>query len=262
LAGGGRSLPDGPRELGSPRQREPLNAWYVLAVILLKPLMLLVTRRSWSGVEHVPADGGVIVAANHVSVVDPIVVADYLLFDARLVPRFMAKSSLFRGHNPVARIMRGAGQIPVERHAAEAGKSVDAGVVALAAGRTVMIYPEGTTTRDPQWWPMAARTGVARLALQSGAPVLPLAHWGSTAIHRRGEKRFHLLPPKRVQVRLGPPVDLSAFRGRPLTVEVLRGATEAVMAAITAELELLRGEAWPGTVHDPRADVSADRRPA
>ncbi|MCW2621819.1 MAG: acyltransferase [Frankiales bacterium] len=234
------------------RPREPLNACYLLAAGVLKPLALLTTRRTWQGTEHVPATGGVIVAANHLSIVDPIVVGDFLLFGAGLVPRFMAKRHLFEGGGVIARVMRGAGQIPVDRGAATAAQSLEAAVGALDAGRCVMIYPEGTTTRDPDWWPMVPRTGVARLALLSGAPVLPLAQWGAQRIYRRGERRVHLLPPKRVQLRMGAPVDLGAYAGRPLDGDVLRDATAAVMDAVTTQLELIRGEKRPARVHDPR----------
>jgi 1-acyl-sn-glycerol-3-phosphate acyltransferase len=114
----------------------------------------------------------------------------------------------------------------------------------------VVIYPEGTVTRDPDKWPMAARTGVARLALQSGAPVLPLAQWGAQGAPRT---LLQPLPRRTARFRIGPPVDLSAFVGQPLDGDVLRNATDAVMDALTAEVAVLRGEPAPARRFDPRS---------
>ncbi len=105
---------------------------------------------------------------------------------------------------------------------------------------------------------MLAKTGVARLALLSGAPVVPVAQWGAEAIlDSYRTQGLHLLPPHPVHVVAGPPVDLSAFAGQPLTGEVLRGATDAVMADITALVAELRGEPAPAQVHDPRQALPA-----
>jgi 1-acyl-sn-glycerol-3-phosphate acyltransferase len=219
------------------------------------PLSLL-WRRTTSDSAQLPP-GGVVLAANHVSVLDPVVLAHHLLLDRDRAPRFLVKSELFQGSGLVARVLCGAGQIPVDRDSVDAAKALDAAVDALAAGELVVIYPEGTVTRDPARWPMAARTGVARLALQSGAPVLPLAQWGTQGALRTLLRPF---PRRTACLRLGAPVDLSAFAGRPLTAEVLRDATDAVMDALTAEVAVLRGEPAPTARFDPRA--GARHRPA
>lgn len=238
-------------------RRGRLGFWYRLAIAILKPPAVLFTRRSQTGAELVP-DGGVILAANHISFVDPIALCDFILYDLQRAPRFLAKSEMFRGNGLVGRVMRGADQIPVERHAADASRALDAAVAALRRGETVVIYPEGTVTRDPDKWPMLARTGVARLALLSGAPVVPVAQWGAQEIHDsyRGAG-LHLRPRRPVHFRVGRPVDLIAWQGRELSATVLREATAAVMDAITAELEVLRGESAPQQVHDPRGDNPA-----
>ena len=231
--------------------RRGLGFWYLLGIGVLKPPTLVLTRRAASGTALVPA-GGVIVAANHISHTDPVVLADFLLYDLRRAPRFLAKRELFRGNGLVGRVMRGADQIPVDRHAPDASRALEPAVQALHRGETVVIYPEGTVTRDPGKWPMKARTGVARLALLSGAPVVPVAQWGAQDIHdtyRSG--RLDLRPRRPVRFRVGPPVDLSRWAGRELTADVLREATDAVMDAITAELEVLRGERAPAARHDP-----------
>lgn len=243
-------------------RRGRLGPWYLLGIALIKPFSTALWRRESSGREHLPATGGVILAANHISLADPAVLCDHVVFDLGLTPRFLAKSEMFVGSGLVARVMRGAGQIPVHRETADAAKALDAAVAALAAGETVVVYPEGTVTRDPGKWPMVGRTGVARLALLSGAPVLPLAQWGAHEVHDSyRSKGFHPFPRHTARFRLGPPVDLSRFAGRPLTAEVLREATEAVMAALTAQVEALRGETAPASRHDPRAGMpGADRR--
>lgn len=240
-------------------RRGRLGPWYRFAIALLKPFCLLLWRREWSGREHLPGGGGVILAANHISHLDPIALCDHVLYDLRLAPRFMAKSTLFEGNGLVARVMRGAGQIPVHRHTADASKALDAAVEALARGETIVLYPEGTVSRDPEKWPMAGRTGVARLALLSGAPVLPLAQWGAQEIlDSYRSKGFHPFPRRTMRFRLGPPVDLSAFAGLPLSAEVLRAATEQVMQAITHELEVLRGAAAPPDRMEHRRSEAAD----
>ena len=232
-------------------RRERLSPWFVLGVALLKPPTALLSRRVASGLELVPP-GGVIVAANHISLADPVVLCDFVLYDLERVPRFLAKRELFVGRGLVARVMRGAGQIPVDRDHPDAPRALDAAVAALRDGETVVIYPEGTVTLDPGGWPMQARTGVARLALLSGAPVVPVAQWGAQDILDTARRRLSLRPRRLVRFRVGPPVDLSRWSGREPTAEVLREVTTAVMDAVTAELEVLRGERAPAHRYDPR----------
>jgi 1-acyl-sn-glycerol-3-phosphate acyltransferase len=239
------------------RRRERMGPWFLLGVGLLKPPTALLSRRVSSGVQLVPP-GGVVLAANHISLADPVVLCDFVLYDLRRVPRFLAKRELFVGSGLVARVMRGAGQIPVDRDRPDAPRALDDAVAALAGGETVVIYPEGTVTQDPGKWPMQARTGVARLALLSGAPVVPVAQWGAQDIldttptgGRRG-RRLSLRPRRPVRFRVGPPVDLTRWTGSEPTAEVLREVTTAVMDAITAELEVLRGERAPARRYDPR----------
>jgi 1-acyl-sn-glycerol-3-phosphate acyltransferase len=241
------------KEAKTVRRWGRLGFWYRLGIAILVPPARLLTRREHSGAEMVPP-GGVVVAANHISLLDPVVLCDFVLYGLGRAPRFLAKSEMFVGRGLVPRVMRGAGQIPVDRHAPDASRALDAAVAALERGDTVVIYPEGTVTKDQDHWPMAARTGVARLALLSGAPVVPVAQWGA----QDPQRLLRRLPRRRlVRFRVGPPVDLSRWQGRELTAQVLREATEAVMAAVTAELEVLRGEPRPSHVHDPRGNLRA-----
>jgi 1-acyl-sn-glycerol-3-phosphate acyltransferase len=231
-----------------------LGFWYGLAAVILKPLSSAFTRREWRGIEHVPADGGVILAANHISHADPIVLADFVVYGTGRTARFLAKSTLFKGRGLVGTVMRGAHQIPVHRHTSDASLALRDAVEALRRGECVVIYPEGTVSRDPDKWPMAAKTGIARLALLSGAPVVPVGQWGAQEIlDSYRAKGLHLLPRRKVRVVAGPPVDLSPYEGRELTSEVLRDATDAVMAAVTALVAELRGESPPAVPFDPKS---------
>jgi hypothetical protein len=100
---------------------------------------------------------------------------------------------------------------------------------------------------------MVGKTGVARLALTTGAPVIPVAHWGAQVILPYGSSKPHLVPRHQVRMLAGPPVDLSAYAGRPLGREVLRAATDAVMTDITGLLAQLRGKSPPAVRFDPAA---------
>jgi 1-acyl-sn-glycerol-3-phosphate acyltransferase len=232
-------------------RRRRIGFWYRLAVLVLKPLLLVLTKREWRGAEHLPRSGGVIIAANHVSTLDPLTVAHFLYDNGRL-PRFLAKSTLFEVPF-IGRLFKGAEQIPVHRGTSDAASALAAAVEALRRGECVLIYPEGTATRDPELWPMVARTGVARLALLSGAPVVPVAHWGTQEILPYPTVRPHLVPRHRVQVLAGPPVDLSPWKGSAHDAEVLREATDAVMRRITEQLVELRGGPAPAAWYEPRS---------
>jgi 1-acyl-sn-glycerol-3-phosphate acyltransferase len=240
--------------VGKRRPRVRLGFWYGLVVWIVKPALLLFTRRDWRGTEHVPAEGGVIVAVNHVSEIDPLVVGHYLI-DLHRPPRFLAKSELFR-KPPMKWIVEGAQQIPVHRRAADASAAVAPAVDALRRGECVLIYPEGSATRDPEMWPMKARTGVARIALESGAPVVPVAQWGPQEILPYKARRPKLFPRRTMYVVAGPPVDLSEFTGKPLDAALLRAATDKVMHAVADLLGDLRDEPAPREFYDMKAQAS------
>jgi 1-acyl-sn-glycerol-3-phosphate acyltransferase len=232
-----------------------IGFWYRLAVVLLKPPLLLLTKRRWRGFENIPREGGVIIASNHISHVDPLTLADAIMFSTRRMPKFLAKASLFKGNGLVGRTVRGSGQIPVHRNTADASAALKDAVLALHRGELVVIYPEGTVSRDPGKWPMAARTGVARLALLSGAPVIPVAQWGAQAIlDSYRTPGVHLLPRHAIDVVAGPEVDLSPWRGKEPTSEVLREATDAIMSRLREMVQEIRGEIAPSVIHVPDSD--------
>jgi 1-acyl-sn-glycerol-3-phosphate acyltransferase len=217
--------------------------WIWLTVFLVKPMNRALFKRHWLGQEHVPRTGGVVLVANHVSQADWITFAEYI-WDSGRVPRFLAKDSLFRVRG-VGRLLRGAKQIPVSRGTAAARNSLDEAVAALGRGECVCIYPEGTVTRDPDFWPMQARTGVARLALSADVPVVPVCNWGPQHTLDIEHRKVRPLPRHEVWAAAGPPLDLSAYKGRPLTAELLREVTDVIMAAVRDQLAEVRGEPAP-----------------
>lgn len=154
--------------------------------MIIKPLVTLMFGKKWRGMENIPSDGGIIVAANHASLLDPLTAAHFL-YNANRPPRILAKASLWRVPF-VGWVLRRTQMIPVLRGSAEASQSLEIAKERLDAGFCIAVFPEGTLTRDPEGWPMQARTGVARLALASQRPVIPLAQWGVTDVLPRGGK--------------------------------------------------------------------------
>lgn len=182
--------------------------------------------------------------ANHVSQLDPLTLAHAIYDGGRRLPRYLAKAELF-GLPVIGWVLRLGGQIPVRRGTRDAAASLRAAQAALAAGELVVIYPEGTCTRDPNGWPMAGKTGVARLALGCDVPVIPVAHWGAHRILGYRSKRPNLVGRKQVQAIAGAPIDLSGYRGIAPTNDVLREVTDLLMAQVKELLGQLRGETPP-----------------
>jgi 1-acyl-sn-glycerol-3-phosphate acyltransferase len=231
--------------------RRRQERWYAFAALVLRPLMTVLTRRSWTHTDRLPRSGGVVVVPNHISHVDPLAVAHFLYDNGRL-PRFLAKASLFEVFF-VRRVLRGAKQIPVYRETRDAQDAYREAVEAVLRGECVVVYAEGTLTRDADLWPMAGKTGAARIALETGCPVLPLAAWGPQQLLPPYSKRPHLFPRPTMQVTVGEPVELSDLRERRGDPKVLREATDRIMAALTALVGELRGQTPPRTRLDSRA---------
>ncbi|MEV4709196.1 lysophospholipid acyltransferase family protein [Actinoplanes sp. NPDC049316] len=223
--------------------------------MLVLPPMWVWTRRSWSGMENLPPGGGFIITPNHISQFDPLVVAHYVYASGRW-PRFLGKASVWKVPF-IGLMLRKTQQIPVERGSVEAVKSLDSLIEAIRQGGVVIIYPEGTTTRDPDLWPMRGKTGAARLALVTGAPVIPMATWGAQQVHDVRTNKISLKPRRPVSVVAGKPVDLSRWRGEAPTRAVLDQMTEAIQLAGRDLLAELRGEAPPPELYQAPA-----RRPS
>lgn len=236
--------------VGSPEKRKPSFFW-LLALIMLPVWSLLVKYRFAPG-SKLPSSGPFILSPNHVSELDPIAMGVAVWHRGRL-PRFLAKASLFRV--PVLRVfLRVSGQIPVERD----GQAGDKNAPLRAANEIitkqggVIVYPEGTLTRDPHLWPMRGKSGAVRLALEGNIPLIPAAHWGVQKILPRYGK-LNIWGRKQVMVAIGEPLDLSAYRGKPITKELLAAATDELMEEITRLLARLRQEEPPATRWNPKA---------
>lgn len=223
--------------------RPKAGFWIRLCVVVIYPTVGVLFRIRWRNLDRIPApsEGGVIIALNHVSHIDTLLMAR-MVWQSGRVPRFMIKAGVF-GKPVLGTIMRGAGQIPVYRGTADAAQSLRDAVAALHAGEAIVIYPEGTMTHDPRQWPMQARTGIARLSLLApDVPVIPIGQWGAQRTRPRW-RRWFTRP--LAQVSVGKPVDLHRFRGAEPTAATLREMTDAIMAAVREEVAELRGEPAP-----------------
>ena len=191
------------------------------------PFLRAVSRQHVEGTENIPSEGGFIAVANHLTDLDS-----------------LTKATLFKV--PVlGAILRAGGQIPVQRGTRDAARSLEAARKVLAEGGAIMIFPEGTLSRDPLQWPMVAKTGAARLAMVSGAPVVPVGQWGAQDVLHTYGKIFHPFPRKEVRVKIGTPLDLSRFGSDTQDHEAVRQCTAVMMEAITHLVEDLRGEKAP-----------------
>lgn len=236
----------------SAEKRRPSMFWLLAGLVL--PLWSLMVRYRYTPQSKLPQTGPFILAPNHYSEIDPIAVGAAVWHLGRL-PRFMAKASLFKV--PVfGQLLRATGQIPVDRvgavrPGAESGNPIGAAANLIANDSGVIVYPEGTLTRDPELWPMRGKTGAIRLALESGIPVIPVAHWGTQELMPRYGKRIHPFPRKTISVAVGEPLDLSKYAGLPVDQRTVTQATKDLMDAITALLADLRGETPPAERWDP-----------
>jgi 1-acyl-sn-glycerol-3-phosphate acyltransferase len=219
-------------------------------VIILRPLLWLLMKYQWQGRENFPKTGGVILAPNHLSYVDWAAIALYSYSYGHRFPVYMIKSPVF-DVKLIGPLLYNVGQLPVYRGRGDAGLVLKQAERALAAGACVIVYPEGTATRDPDLWPMVGKTGAARLALSTGAPVIPIAQWGAQDVLPYGSKKPKLWPRKTIRMAAGPPVDLSAYAGQRLSASTLQAATADIMADITALLAKIRQETPPAVPWDP-----------
>lgn len=219
-----------------------------LAAVVV-PAVTAMARLSIRGYEHLPAKGAFVLSPNHYSEIDPVIMA-VAIYRAGRMPRFMAKASLFR-IPIVGRILTASGQIPVERAGRAAqGSSLEAARQVVRDELGVIVYPEGSLTREPNLWPMRGKTGAVRMALEAGVPLIPAAHWGTQHLMPRYGKAIHPFPRKRIEVLFGPPVDLSDFVGRS-DQAAMTEATDRLMAAIAGLLGQLRGETPPAERWNP-----------
>lgn len=214
-----------------------MELWFRSAEAVLLPTVKGWFNWNFEGVEHIPREGPALVAANHISYFDPLAHA-YLLLKAHRKARFLAKSELYE--NWVLRhLLEGAHQIKVVRGSGDRSP-IDNAKKALAHGEAVVIYPESTVTRNQDFSPMAnAKTGIARLTLSTGVPVLPVAVWGSQHVWQKdGAHSLKFARP--IWVKAGPPMDFSEYADDVHDETALRTVTDQVMAEITTLVDDLR----------------------
>jgi len=235
--------------VGKYRKLQGERGWaWTIAVGVLKPILLATTKQDWTGGEKIPASGGAIIALNHVSHVDPLTAA-HLVWDYGRESRYLAKASLFK-NKQFGAFLHAAGQIPVDRSAgADAFKHA---VAAVNAGEIVVVYVEGSITKDPDGWPMVPKSGAARIALATGAPVIPVGQWGAQVLLPAYAKKPNLKGRKTITMRVGDPVPLDDLRALEATPEVTKQATDRIMAAIVGLVEEIRDEQAPAERFDPR----------
>ncbi|MGH3264123.1 MAG: lysophospholipid acyltransferase family protein [Trebonia sp.] len=231
-------------------------AWRLLTVIIFRPVLHTLLRNKWAGQENIPKTGPVIIAPNHMSYLDWGTDAIFFYGSGRY-PTFLIKASAFKVPF-IGKMLYRCGQIPVNRGAADAALALKKAEEALKEGAAVIIYPEGTATRDPGLWPMAAKTGVARLALATGAPVVPVARWGTQDVLPYGSKKPKLWPRQTVRTAAGKPVDLSQWAGKQTSARALRAATDAIMADVTDLLATLRDGTPPAIPFDMAKSKAED----
>jgi 1-acyl-sn-glycerol-3-phosphate acyltransferase len=233
--------------LHRPKAGAFVRAW----VMILFPVTNAFFKLKWRNLQRVPApdQGGVIIAINHLSHADTTLMARMIWSSGR-VPRFLIKAGVFEWP-VIGRMMHGAGQIPVYRGTKDAAQSLRDAVAALERGEAIVIYPEGTTTKDPDNWPMQAKTGIARLVLASpDTPVVPIGQWGP---HKMGGFSIKRLGRRRTSwASVGEPLDMSRFRGKEPSGALLREITDEIMSAVRDEVALVRGEPAPAEFFQPR----------
>lgn len=225
-----------------------------LAVSIVKPVLLATTKHTWIDAERIPETGGGIIALNHLSHADPVTAA-HVVYDYGRLPHYLAKAGLWNTKG-LGFWLDAAGQIPVEREAGGAG-AYAAAVEAVREGNLIIVYPEATITRDPDMWPMRGKSGAARIALETGCPVIPVGQWGAQELLPPYTKKPLVFPRKQITMRVGEPVDLADLTAKPRTIEVVNEATDRILTAITRQLELIRGEQAPAERYDMR--VHGDR---
>lgn len=224
------------------------NRTFKSCASILIPILRILMKYDYREGAKIPKTGQVIVASNHLSYMDAFALALFLYSNGR-APRFIGKIQVFR-IPIIGRILLAAGQIPVDRENKEARVALSHALALLEMGHQIAIYPEGTLTRDRNYWPMVAKTGAARLAVVSRAPVYPVAQWGTQDVIPPYSKKIRIFPRRKIQYRVGEPVDLSPWYGKEEDPIAMAEATALVMSAITTLLEEIRGEVRPATIFD------------
>jgi 1-acyl-sn-glycerol-3-phosphate acyltransferase len=235
----------------APPKGKPLgtNLAFKIGTKIVIPLLNLVGKKYWRGGENLPQSGKIIVASNHVSYLDVLYLSHFLYRNGR-APRYIGKEGVFKVP-VIGKFVLAAGMVPVARESKDASKALDHAVRLLEMGHCVGVYPEGTLTRDEHGWPMVAKTGLARLAISTQTPIVPIAQWGSQIVMPTYEKKIKLFPRTPIKILAGKPIELTPWYGKENDPEALREATAYFMRELTNLLEELRGEKRPAEIFDP-----------
>lgn len=226
------------------RRKDKTFLWWLVA-FLLHPKMMFLTKRDWRNAKRVKVDSGIIFAGNHISWFDPFAVAHFMWANNR-PPIYLGKEAVFKV-KVLGSLLRKLDQIPVKRYSENAALALATAVDRIKAGEAVVIYPEGTISRDPELWPMKGKSGAIRLALLTNSPLIPFAQWGAHQVIPPYKYRLHLLPRKTMRINVGEPFDLTKYQNQPITEELLTQATEELMQTIANLLGELRNETAPTT---------------
>ncbi len=227
-------------------------AYFILKNLILGPLLRLIFRPWVRGMENIPASGAAILASNHLSFSDSI----FLPLQSRRPVVFLAKSEYFTGNGVKGALTRwffkATGQLPIDRSGGKASEaSLNTGLSVLSQGLVLGIYPEGTRSPDGKLY--RGRTGIARMALESKVPVIPVAMIDTEKVQPIG-KRFPRI--RRVGIVVGQPLDFSRFDGMEGDRIVLRAVTDEIMY----ELAKLSGQeyvdAYASSVKEKRAKLA------
>lgn len=222
---------------------------FLLVAAILAPLVRIFFRVKTQGQENLPK-GGYILVGNHLSYLDPLAFAYSVFFHMKRAPHYLAKEALFRV--PIlGSIIRSVGQIPVYRSGRVNDEPMRAAKEFLKAGQIVVIFPEGTLTRDPDLWPMRGKAGAVRLAVELGLPIVPAAHWGVEKVLGPYTKRISPNPFHVVNVKIGRPIRFDKLDAKNLNSAILAEATDQVMTSVAELVGQMRNETPPKELWDP-----------
>ncbi len=235
-------------EFARPRKGN-IHGLYTFAYYVLNPIMKSTAKLEWDGTENLPKSGGFIVAPNHVSEFDPVAMGYFLGINGYEI-KFLAKDGLFK-IPLLGPFLTKWGMIPVSRESG-GGNSLEAAHAALENGAMIGIYYEGTLTRDPAFWPMKGKTGLARLALDTRVPVIPVVQWGAQDIMDREVAPKLIGRRRKLYYRVLPALDYSDIEGDSSNHEGVRELTRRLTEVLTEGAAELRGQKAPETVWDAK----------
>jgi len=226
--------------------------YWIMKHIVIGPILLAIFRPWVVGLQNVPKDGAVILASNHLSFIDSIFLP--LVVDRPVV--FLAKSEYFTGKGlkgwATKMFFQATGQLPIDRSGGKASEaSLNTGLRVLREGRVLGIYPEGTRSPDGKLY--RGRTGVARMVLEAGVPVVPVAMIGTEEVMPIGTR---IPKVRRIGIVFGAPLDFSRFEGMEGDRFVLRSVTDELVYDLRELSDQQYVDVYASSVKEQRASAS------